>query len=363
MEQVETLQGNWNVEAAGSLKGTVIEENARCVVGSELDTDYEVFATVKPVTGTAVGIYVFFTYGDEHEERFIRCVLDPINHKLTIEGGYNGNVVILAHKTQTLALNVDYTVSVYAKRESDETTSVLFYLNGVIQLRIEDLSTIYATGLHGFLVEGTEETDNALFSNIHVHRPEYYTPLGEILNQIRSIDRKDVVGKDGTQQDYYDYLTTLISQISQFIDNETDRPNGFYKANGVEITDYFNGAGFAAPTGTNSLDNDWQDKAATLYLTQRPVLSITTVQHNKAAIGETDDWETFTKYRFYTNGQLMFAPSQIPTSGYKNVKITYLAGSSKTPADIQQCCQRLIVNYITKLIGDRTAGFVRLRRS
>ena len=362
MEKFEILQGSWGIESNGTLKGTVVDENARCIAGTEDDTDYEVFATVKLVTGTAIGVYVFFTYGDAFEERFIRCVLDPINYKLTIEGGYNGAVAILASKTQTLALNTEYVVSVYAKTEEDGTTSVLFYLNGVIQLRVEDLAAMFASGLHGFFVEGTEATDYAVFSNVHVHKPEYYSDLATVLNQIRNIDKKDVVGKDGTQQDYYDYLTTLISQASQFVDGETDRENGFYQPNGITITEYADGAGFYAPPATNSLDTDWQEKAATLYLKQRPVLSITTIQQNSAAIGETDAWATLTKYRFHEHGQIMFATSEIPLQGYKNVKITYVAGYAKTPLDIQQCCQRLIVNYIHKLIGDRTAGFVQFNR-
>jgi len=362
MEKIENKQGNWTVQTDGTLKGELgAFTRAYCVAGSEEDTNYDVYATLKLVTGTKASIIAFFTEGTNFEERYVECILDFENNKLLMELVNGAESVTVASRDFILTKNVEYEVRVVAKSEG----TVLFYINNVAQLRIEDLSLIYTEGMHGYACEGTVSTNYTLFSKVYFQNANHYTNISTLISCIRSVAPQELVGKDGTVQDYYDYLTTLIEQASRFIDGETQRETNFFEEGGLSLIEYFSGIGSPVPTGLYEFTEQaeaWQTKAASLFLTQRPVLSITKIEENSAEIGAVDVWSEITKYRWFTHGEIVFASDSIPAKGTKNVRVTYVGGYTKTPIDIQMACTRLIVNMIHKTISDRTAAFVSFAR-
>jgi hypothetical protein len=225
--------------------------------------------------------------------------------------------------------------------------------------------TGYAAGRYGFGHDGSLASDYSIFNKIYVQKANHYTNISTLISCIRSVDPKELVGKDGTVQDYYDYLATLIEQSSRFIDGETQRETNFFEEGGLSLIEYFSGIGSPTPTGLYEFTEQaeaWQTKAASLFLTQRPVLSITKIEENSAEIGDVDVWTEITKYRWFTHGEIVFASDSIPAKGTKNVRVTYKGGYNKTPIDIQMACTRLIVNMIHKTISDRTAAFVSFAR-
>jgi len=169
-----------------------------------------------------------------------------------------------------------------------------------------------------------------------------------------------------TNEDNYNkYILRLTELASRFIDGETQRPTEFFQTGGVTIIEYFDGVGSTPPSGMYLFpeqEEAWKSSARRIYLSQRPVLSITSVEENKAEIGETDDWQQITKYRWYKRGEIIFASDAIPAKGYKNVRVTYTAGYTETPRDIQMACARLVVNMIHKLMSDKSTSFISFQR-
>ena len=247
------------------------------------------------------------------------------------------------------------------KTETDGTLTLIVYVDGVAQMHLEQL--LITQGMHGFTAEGSEETDNAIFSKLFQQKAEYYVNIDDALSAIRVIPYKDLVGKNGTQQDYYDYIRALIERVSRFFDYVTDKNDYFFQRNGISVTEYFDGKG-AEPSDEDFTESiaSFQRRAASFLLNQRPVITITSIHENKSDVGTTDEWTEITGYRLRSSGQLVVATGAIPQEGVKNVRVIYQAGYEKTPENVKSACTQLIENYVKKLISDKSATFVSFAR-
>jgi hypothetical protein len=352
----ETKSGKWYVENTGELHGDVgtTPFRALCIGGEEADTDYEVVATVAIVKGTKASLIVFYT-----STKYLEFVLNSSDGTVKLDKVENATRTNIVSVSYVISNGKTYDCQVIAS--SDTTITCL--IDGAIV--IKTTVTGCSAGKHGFACEGTVATDYSLFNKLYVKKPSDYIDIPTLRMGIKPIDYKDLVGKDGTIQDYYDYLSTLIEQASRFVDGETQRASEFFKTNGVTVTEYFDGMGATPPTGLYEFDEEtdaWKQQSSRLYLSQRPVLSVATVEINSADIGDADVWTATTKYRWYSHGEIVFSSSATPAKGTKNVRVTYKAGYATTPLDIEMACMRLIVNTVHKLIADRTATFVSFAR-
>jgi hypothetical protein len=359
MEQYERKSGKWYIESSGELHGDVgaTPFRALCITGEATDTDYEVVASVTIVKGTKASIIVFYTVGTV--TKYLELVLNSSDSTIKLDK--------MENTTRTNMTSVSYTITNGRTYECQvivsSDTTITCLVNGAVVIKMT--VTGYAAGRHGFGCDGTVATDYSQFNKLYLKDPSDYVDIPTLRTGIKPIDYKDLVGKDGTIQDYYDYLSILIDQASRFVDGETQRVSQFFQKNGVSIIEYFDGVGSVPPDGLYEFDEEtdaWKDVSSRLYLSQRPVLSVTTVEENSADIGDTDVWTATTKYRWYDRGEIVFSASAIPAKGVKNVRITYKAGYTITPRDIEMVCMRLIVNTIHKLIADRTATFVSFAR-
>jgi len=355
MELFETKLGKWILETSGELHGE--GTRAYAVAGEETDVNYTVQATLRIVKGTKASIIGFHI--SLPTEKYVEFVLDSVTNKVLLDKMEGITRTNLKEQAYTIKINTDYVCEL-----SITATFITCKINGAVVIK-QVPPTGYVAGKYGFGHDGTLATDYSLFNKIYVQKANHYTNISTLISCIRSVDPKELVGKDGTTQDYYDYLTTMIEQSSRFIDGETQRETNFFEEGGLSLIEYFSGIGSTTPTGLYEFteqEEAWQAKAASLFLTQRPVLSITKIEENSAEIGDADVWTEITKYRWFTHGEIVFASDSIPASGTKNVRVTYKGGYTKTPIDIQMACTRLIINMIHKTISDRTAAFVSFAR-
>lgn len=189
-----------------------------------------------------------------------------------------------------------------------------------------------------------------------------YCKVEQVKSPTRSIKIADL-GFD-TDADYTRYLTYLIRRTSRVIDSYCERPNDFFNG-GIELIEHHNGVGSSPPSGMFEFAEEvtsWQERAAIIFTSQRPIISVTQIEENKASIGETDDWQFITAFRWFKHGEIVFASSAIPAKGVKNIRITYKVGYSTTPEDIELACISLCVNIIHKRLADKTAGFISFDR-
>lgn len=359
MEQYETISGKWYIESSGELHGDVgaTPFRALCIAGEATDTDYQIVATIAIVKGTKASLIVFYTVATV--AKYLELVLNSLDDTVKLDKIEDTTRTNIVSKSYTIDNGRTYECQVIVS--SDTTITCL--INGAVV--IKTTVTGYAAGKHGFGCDGTVATDYSQFNKLYVKKPSDYLDIPTLRTGIKPIDYKDLVGKDGTIQDYYDYLSILIEQASRFVDGETQRASEFFKTKGVTVIEYFNGIGSTPPEGLYEFDEEtdaWKDSSSRLYLSQRPVLSITTIETNSADIGETDVWTATTKYRWYGHGEIVFSASATPAKGIKNVRVTYKAGYATTPRDIEMVCMRLIINTVNKLIADRTASFISFAR-
>jgi len=171
-----------------------------------------------------------------------------------------------------------------------------------------------------------------------------------------------------SQSDYEDYISRLIDRASRHIDRYTRRPTAFFNG-GATVTEYQNG-------NSSSLEGVYPDTARAnkisikdkVYrLEQSPILSITSVSQNTAAIGETEAWTAITAYHpDLETGELIFANtvSINEKSNYyaKNLRFIYVAGYSSVPDEVEQACEELVANALKKAVADNLNARVRFGR-
>ncbi|MFA5307152.1 MAG: hypothetical protein WC365_06925 [Candidatus Babeliales bacterium] len=171
-----------------------------------------------------------------------------------------------------------------------------------------------------------------------------------------------------SQSDFEDYVSRLIDRASRHIDRYTRRPTAFFNG-GATVTEYQNG-------NSSSLEGVYPDTARAgkldiknkVYrLSQSPIISVTSVNHNTAAIGEVEAWTAITAYHLDSEtGELVFANTVAinEKSNYyaKNLRFIYVAGYASVPDEVEQACEELVANALKKAITDNLNARVRFGR-
>ncbi|MFA5307665.1 MAG: hypothetical protein WC365_09510, partial [Candidatus Babeliales bacterium] len=171
-----------------------------------------------------------------------------------------------------------------------------------------------------------------------------------------------------TQEEYENYVSRLIDRASRHIDRYTRRPTAFFNG-GATITEYQNGNQSSSegiyPETARASKLGIKDKV--YRLEQSPVISVTSVHQNTAAIGETEAWTAITAYHLDNDtGELIFANtvSINEKSNYyaKNLRFIYVAGYSSVPDEVEQACEELVANALKKAVADNLNARVRFGR-
>jgi len=184
MEKIMSKLGTWSVQTGEILKGLVgADLRAYCLAGSEDDVNYEVHGSITIVSGTSASVIVLYSEDVGFTERYVECMLDVANQKLKIDLVNGAERVTVASRNYTLAVATEYAVDVLARIASDGSYYVVFSVNGVEQVRIEDLGAMYAAGMHGFACVGTA-AQYTTFSNLSFLEQEYST-----LTEVKAILR------------------------------------------------------------------------------------------------------------------------------------------------------------------------------
>lgn len=201
MKPIEAMQGTWTV-AAEVLTGVLASySRAYCLAGNEEEDDYIVEAAVKLGAGNKASVLAFFTYAEDMTENFIECTLDFANNLLKIDLVIGPDRTPVAQREFTLTAGTEYNVKIHVVKEDDGTGTVVFTVNGVNQLVIEDLGSKFTAGLYGFVVEGSAETDSATFSNIQKYTlADLYSTLDEVKKVLMMTDEADNLSNEEIAQ-------------------------------------------------------------------------------------------------------------------------------------------------------------------
>lgn len=189
-----------------------------------------------------------------------------------------------------------------------------------------------------------------------------YTTVAQANKFLQYISYKDL--GFASQNDLDTFIGEVLPMASRFIDRHCNRPDDYFKADGITITEYFHGIGSYPASHRLQYQEDidaHQERARKFSLSERPVISVTTVSEL-----ESGSWTARTKgdstsydYR-HVEGQIYFWKN-IPDRGWNNLKVVYVAGYAAIPSDVGWVCARLVANELQAAQEDYTTARVSLR--
>jgi len=190
-----------------------------------------------------------------------------------------------------------------------------------------------------------------------------YTDFEKAKKFLQNISYKDLGFSTEGELDIF--IEEVIPMASRFIDTYCNRPVDFFAAGGATVTEYFNGLGSSPPSEYLQYAREqalWLDRARVFILSERPLLSVTSVEElesgawTERTVGDSSSYD----YR-QVGGQIYFWKN-IPAVGWKNLKVVYKAGYSAIPSDVEWVCARLIANEIQAATEDRMAAVMTFAR-
>jgi len=190
-----------------------------------------------------------------------------------------------------------------------------------------------------------------------------YVSVSKVKKFLQNISYKDL--GFSTQAELDIFINEILPMASRFIDRHCNRPDNFFAAGGATVTEDFNGIGTSPPSEYLQYAREieiWQQRARLFNLSERPIISITSVEELVSG-----SWTARTKgdgssYDYRQVGGQIYFWKNIPAQGWKNLKVVYVAGYSTIPSDIEWVCARLIANEIQAASEDRMASTVSLGR-
>lgn len=121
-----------------------------------------------------------------------------------------------------------------------------------------------------------------------------------------------------------DLITQLITQYSRVIEKFCNR--AFAEMDYEEV---YNGNG-----------------ETTLFLNQYPVSEVSSLAIDSITYEDSD-------FVFYSEGKIKLTDGSVFTKGNQNVEISYTAGYSQIPEDVQLCCVELVAMKFKEIDSDR----------
>jgi hypothetical protein len=115
------------------------------------------------------------------------------------------------------------------------------------------------------------------------------------------------------------------------------------------------------------VDSDRSDKAAvarrTYKLSQSPIVSVTSISDNSAAVGETAVWAAITNYHIDNDiGEVTFGWNASFSVSTKNLRFVYVAGYAAVPDEVKYACEDLVINALKKRLQENLTGHIKFGR-
>jgi hypothetical protein len=143
---------------------------------------------------------------------------------------------------------------------------------------------------------------------------------------------------------YTTLIEALISIVERIIEDFCGVPSTFFKASGLTITDEYHDS----------------DGSGYLWLKYRPVISVTKLEYNEKALTETASWVELLagpgmgkNYLLYAEKGLIYVYQEAPGEGYRNIRVTYVAGYTTVPGPVAQACKELVSEWIRKILKNK----------
>lgn len=150
-----------------------------------------------------------------------------------------------------------------------------------------------------------------------------------------------------SQAEFDALVNTLIGSAEAIIENFCDVPDGFFEDGGATVTDEY---------------HDLRESDDFIQLNHKPVISITSAYVNDAEYGAAPNWSaisTNSMYLYMETGQLYFYNLTYSVIE-QNIKVTYVAGYSSTPGDIDYICAQICVNVLHVTLQRKVSPVIRV---
>lgn len=164
-----------------------------------------------------------------------------------------------------------------------------------------------------------------------------------------------------TEEDFHDLVDRLILRASRLIDRYCGVDDSFFFG-GAIVTQIVDGN----EEDTEDVYDGTHRQSSKTYenrvyiLDYTPVIGMTGVYENTAAIGEAEVWVELLSYSYNaTSGRLVFSANDYPSEGVDNVKFVYTAGYASCPSEVTMACEELVQNGIMKMNKNQLNAKVR----
>jgi len=218
---VQAFFGVWTKPSPNTLLGcTAVDEfDAFCLAGSELRSDYSVTCSIKLVEKCLAGVLVGYSQTVNYGVRKTECILDHQLQALYVKMSFGGDFVVVGYRKCTLEVGKSYQVKASLRRDLSGLGRVIFSVDGVVQLRIDYLSSSFSAGLYGFLLGTSEDSGAAvMFQDLYYHSEQF---LGSVIAVKLLCKRGGDVRDDLVFEDLLcvatDWLSGQLAQVNGVI--------------------------------------------------------------------------------------------------------------------------------------------------
>jgi hypothetical protein len=149
------------------------------------------------------------------------------------------------------------------------------------------------------------------------------------------------------ESEYDAFVNDLIERAEAVIENFCDVPEDFFADGGCTITDEY---------------HDLRESDDYIALDYAPVLSVSSVSVNVAGYGAAKSWSAVSandQYLYPKQG-LLYLYNLSYSVEEQNVKVTYVAGYTTTPTDIQFVTEQLCANVLHDSLQRKVSPVVRV---
>ena len=153
-----------------------------------------------------------------------------------------------------------------------------------------------------------------------------------------------------------DWILRAITNADGMIDRHCHVPSGFFTEGGVEVKDEYHDGNEVAYHYSVSKVHEWlwdYDAFMLLAFKYPPVLSVVKVEEERTAGTWTERTEGSGSDYVVVEDGIHFLQN-FPNPGYKNLRVTYVAGYAVTPENVKHVSARLAAAMLQKIKDAQT---------
>ena len=344
--------GTWGQQVNGIRAGVSSQNPATDALSTTAIQDfgdYNVSAWVTLTTSGVAGLIFSFV----NTNNYYRAWISTSSGRAQIDSVIGGTVTTLATGSvggvavpgQSLVNNSSYTL-----RVEKHTTSADFFLG---EQRILTATGVILTGSPGLCTLSRDGTTTAYFQEYHVSEDVYQFDDASI-NQLVQEEQEFIEQRVGRV-----YSTQTITELRDWDERQPLRMP-FLPARSFNML----------PSGTQLMGTGTDQRVFStgelaMYLRQRPVMNVISLEEDTAVDGSTPTWTLRTQGR---NGDYVVYPevgkiawlNNLPNNGHQNIKIIYTVGSPKVPAYIKGYLKEKVALRLLENLGTGDDGIQRM---